>query len=90
MKVKFRLAEEHIKLLDRACDGRHLGLSEMTEMKMPFISGLSDDEMSYYVKQVGGQVVGDFYCGTTCFTDEQAKIAAQAAANALNALECRQ
>lgn len=52
-----------------------------------FTSRLSDDEKSYYVILEFGQVVGDFYLGTDHLTAEQARMAAQAAANALNALE---
>jgi hypothetical protein len=52
-----------------------------------FTSGLSDDKKSYYVKRECGQVVGDFYLGADYLTAEQARMGAQAAANALNALE---
>jgi hypothetical protein len=61
-------------------------LTKRAGMKSIFISGISDDGNSYYVKPVAGHVVGHFYCEDGHLTAEQAKIAAQAAANALNAL----
>jgi hypothetical protein len=52
-----------------------------------FTSRPSDDKKTYYVKLVRGQVVGDFYIGVDHLTAEQARMGAQAAVNALNALK---